>query len=259
MIIAHYATRLPGNYDLGRIRTLTRERAPVWDARPELYFKAFLLREAGHFGAIANNFSSLYLWRQDGAYRDWLVSGGFAIVSDRFGRAEIETRFALDARRGRGHQARFATTEDIDIPLDTDLAAAFAREIERNRKIAARSDMVAAAALAWIPETGNSPVSCFQPASRTATRTAIAWQILHLARPLLDALPSGEDRAPLRQARSPAWRGRVNRHHRCPEMIPCRVRTAVSMCKPVPYPRRTARPPGQTAAAQPVTRPLAAR
>ena len=51
MIIAHYANRPPRNYDLGFIRALTSERAPIWDARPELYFKAFLLREAGRFGA----------------------------------------------------------------------------------------------------------------------------------------------------------------------------------------------------------------
>src|SRR3981081_1002137 len=99
MIICHYGHRLPDNYDLGLIKALTEERGPIWDTRPELYFKAFLLRESGRFGAIANNFSSLYLWRQDDAFRDWLVSGGYRIVTDLFGRAEIETRFALDARR----------------------------------------------------------------------------------------------------------------------------------------------------------------
>lgn len=59
MIIAHCGHRLPKNYDHGLIRALTKERATVWDARPELYFKAFLLREAERFGAIANSFSSL--------------------------------------------------------------------------------------------------------------------------------------------------------------------------------------------------------
>jgi hypothetical protein len=109
VIIAHYANRPPKNYDLGFIRALTKERAPIWNARPELYFKALMLREAGSFGAIANSFSSLYLWRQDSAYRDWLVSGGYSIVTDPFGRAEIETRFALDARKGPAHEARFDT------------------------------------------------------------------------------------------------------------------------------------------------------
>src|SRR3954447_428228 len=145
MIIAHYRNRLPKHYDLKHIRALTKERGPVWDVRPELYFKAFLVRETGRFGAIANSFSSLYLWRHDGAYRDWLVSGGCKIVTDLFGRGEIETRFALDARKGRGQQARFAFTQDVDIPLDADLTAAFAREIERNREIGRRPGTVAAA------------------------------------------------------------------------------------------------------------------
>jgi hypothetical protein len=193
MIIAHYANRPPKNYDLGFIRALTKERAPVWDARPELYFKAFMLREAGHFGAIANSFSSLYLWRQDGAYRDWLVSGGYKIVTDPFGRAEIETRVALDARKGPGRQARFLYTEDLDIPLDADLTAAFAREIERNREIAAQSDAVAAAVGV---DTRNWKftrvlLSTNEPSGNENT---VAYQILHLARPLLDTLPKGDDR-----------------------------------------------------------------
>src|SRR4051794_37962426 len=106
MIIAHYGTRLLNHYDLKHIRALTKERGPVW-GRPELYF----LRETGRFGAIANSFSSLYLWRHDGAYRDWLVSGGYKIVTDLFGRGEIETRFALDVRKGRGKR-RFLYRED---------------------------------------------------------------------------------------------------------------------------------------------------
>ena len=191
MIIAHYANRLPKNYDLGPIRTLTRERGPIWDVRPELYFKAFLLREAGRFGAIVTSFSSLYLWRQGGAYRDWLVSGGYKIVTDRFGRGEIETRFALDARKGPGHDARFVTMEDLDIPPDTDLTAAFAREIERNCEIAAQSDTVAAVVGV---DTRNWKftrilISTNEP---NGSENTVAHQILHLAQPLLDTLPMAD-------------------------------------------------------------------
>jgi hypothetical protein len=193
MIIAHYTNRLPENYDLGRIRALTKERARIWDARPKLYFKAFLLRETGRLGAIANSFSSLYLWRQDGVYRDWLVSGGYKIITDRFGRGEIETRFALDARKGPGHEARFVYTEDLDIPLDADLTAAFAREIERNRDMAAQSDMVAAVVGV---DTRNWKFTRILLSTNETNGNAnpVAYQILHLARPLLDTLPKGDDR-----------------------------------------------------------------
>jgi hypothetical protein len=64
-IIAHYAHRLPANYDIKLIRARAKERGVLWDAVPELYFKGFLLRESGQHGAVANSYSSLYLWRQD--------------------------------------------------------------------------------------------------------------------------------------------------------------------------------------------------
>jgi hypothetical protein len=39
MIVAHYEHRLPADYDLGLIRSRAQERGPLWDAKPELYFK----------------------------------------------------------------------------------------------------------------------------------------------------------------------------------------------------------------------------
>ena len=193
MIISHYGHRLPDNYDLGHIKALTEERGPIWDARPELYFKAFLLRERGRFGAIANNFSSLYLWRRDDAFRDWLVSGGYRIVTDLFGRAAIETRLALDARRGPGAEARFAYREDLDIPPDADLTAAFAREIERNRQIAIQAGTVAAAVGV---DTRNWKFTRIRLSTKEpdASESAIAYQVLHLAHPLLDTLSQGAER-----------------------------------------------------------------
>jgi hypothetical protein len=54
MIIAHYAHRLPADYDIKIIRDRAGRRGHLFDAIPELYFKAFLLRERGRFGAIQN-------------------------------------------------------------------------------------------------------------------------------------------------------------------------------------------------------------
>ena len=190
MIIAHYSHRLPANYDTGVIRARAKERGPLWDAVPELYFKGFLLRENGHYGAIANDYSSLYLWRHDEAFRDFLTSGRFKVVTDAFGRAEIQTRFALDARKGRAQHARFAIKEDLDIPLDADLTAVFASEIERNREVAERSTTVAAAVGV---DTQNWKftrivLSEHEPAGDEA---GTSYEILHLAKPLLETLPRG--------------------------------------------------------------------
>lgn len=190
MIIAHYSHRLPADYDTGLIRARAKERGPLWDAVPELYFKGFLLREKGRYGAIANSYSSLYLWRHDEAFRDFLVSGRYKVVTDAFGRAEIQTRFALDARKGQAQHARFAIREDLDIPLDADLTAVFANEIERNLKVAERSTTVAAAVGVdtqnW--KLTRIVLSEHEPA---VNEPGTSYEILHLASPLLETLPRG--------------------------------------------------------------------
>jgi hypothetical protein len=193
MIIVHYAHRLPADHDLGALRRWLKERGAVWDAVPELYFKAFLLREAGRFGAIANNFSSLYLWPHDKAFRDWLVRGGYRIVTDPFGRAEIETFFALDAFRGEAGEARFLYRDDIAIALDADLTDAFAREIELARERATHADVVSAI-VGLDPRNWKFVRVLMSEAEPDASARGIAYQIAHLSRPILDTLPQGGPR-----------------------------------------------------------------
>ena len=188
MIIVHYAHRLPADHDLGALRRWLKERGAVWDAVPELYFKAFLLREAGRFGAIANNFSSLYLWPHDKAFRDWLVRVGYRIVTDPFGRAEIETFFALDAFRGEAGEARFLYRDDIAIALDADLTDAFAREIELARERATQADVVAAI-VGLDPRNWKFVRVLLSEADPDASARGVGYQIAHLSRPLLDTLP----------------------------------------------------------------------
>src|SRR5215467_1144081 len=123
MIIAHYAHRLPADYDIGIIRDRAGRRGHLFDAIPELYFKAFLLRERGRFGASQNEYSSLYLWRKDEGFRDFLADGRTKSVTDSFGRPAIETRFVLDALKGGSDVARFLYKEERAIAHDTDLTS----------------------------------------------------------------------------------------------------------------------------------------
>lgn len=189
MIIAHYRHRLPADYDIGLIHARAKERGHLWDAVPELYFKCFLLRESGRFGATANSYSSLYLWRRDEAFRNFLVEGGYKIVVDLFGRASIETRFALDARKGSGRQASLAYRQDAKIELDSSLEATFAREIEHNREAAARAGVAAAVvgvdALNWT-------ITRIVLSDGEQADAGAGYQILHLARPLLSTLPDSD-------------------------------------------------------------------
>jgi Domain of unknown function (DUF4865) len=188
MIIAHYAHRLPADYDIGIIRNRAKSRGHLFDAIPELYFKGFLLRERGRFGAIQNEYSSLYLWRKDEGFRDFLVGGRYKSVTDSFGRAQIETRFVLDVQRGSGREARFAYKETIDIPHDSDLTTAFAEEIKRNGEIARQEGTIASAigvdVQSW--KFTRILVSQREPSGASGEE---AYQVLYLAKPLLEMLP----------------------------------------------------------------------
>lgn len=188
MFIAHYGHRLPADYDLSIIRNRAAQRGAVWDEVPELYFKAFLLRERGRYGAIASEYSSFYLWQHDQSFRDALVGGRYKVVTDSFGRAAIETRVALDARKGSGRVARFAYKQEQDIALDADLSSVFAAEIERNAAIARQQGTVVAAigvdAQNW--RITRILLSEDEPGEGKA---GVAYQVLYLAKPLLDTLP----------------------------------------------------------------------
>lgn len=193
MTIVHYAHRLTADFDFGPLRRWLKERGAIWDAVPELYFKGFLLREAGCFGATANNFSSLYLWQHDKAFRDWLLRGGYKIITDIYGRAQIETFLTLDAFRGKAGEARFLYRDDIAIPLDADLTAAFAKEIELARERAIQPDVISAV-------VGLDPLNwkfvrvLLSEAEPDASARGVAYQIAHLSAPLLGTLSPGAAR-----------------------------------------------------------------
>jgi len=193
MIIAHYAHRLPADYDIQIIRSRAAARGHLFDAIPELYFKAFLLRERGRFGAIANEYSSLYLWRADQGFRDFLVDGRTRSVTDSFGRPQIETRFALDALMGDGKEARFLFKQERDIPLDADLTSAFAEEIARNREAVREAGVVAAAVGVDAQRWKFSRVQVLER-EPSGSEQGTAYQVLYLARPLLRELPKVEAR-----------------------------------------------------------------
>jgi hypothetical protein len=189
MIIAHYAHRLPSNYDVGLIRARAKQRGPEWDATPELHFKGFMLRERGRHGILANEYSSLYLWRRDEGLRDVLLDGRFRVVTDSFGRPDIQTAIALDARKGHGRDARFAYKEELDIPRDTDIATIGAQEVERNRSIAGHPATVATA-VAVDPRSWKLIRVLLSENEPNGSESGASYEILYLAKPLLETLPN---------------------------------------------------------------------
>jgi Domain of unknown function (DUF4865) len=188
MIIAHYGHRLPADYDIELIRSRAKARGHLFDAIPKLYFKAFLLRERGRFGAITSEYSSLYLWREDEGFRNFLVDGRTKSVTDSFGRPQVETRVVLNARKGGAREARFLHKQEQDIPLDTDLTSAFADEIERVGDAARQPGAVAAAA-GVDAERWKFTRVLLSENEPTGREEGAVYQVLYLAQPLLAELP----------------------------------------------------------------------
>jgi hypothetical protein len=188
MIIAHYAHRLPADYDISIIRNRAKSRGHLFDAIPELHFKAFLLRERGRYGAIQNEYSSLYLWRKDEGFCDFLVDGRTKSVTDSFGRPQIETRFVLDALKGSGEVARFLYKQEQTIAHDTDLTSAFAEEIAGNHEAAQKAGVVAAA-IGVDAQNWTFTRLLLSEREPSGALEEQAYQILYLAKPLLETLP----------------------------------------------------------------------
>jgi hypothetical protein len=192
LLAAHYLHRLPADYDLNKLRIRARARGALWDAAPELHFKGFLLREAGRYGAVESSYSSLYLWRSDQAFADFLLADRFRNVTNSFGRARIHARVVLDARRGSAQHTRFILEETLDIGRDEDLGQAFLREVERNRAVATRPGVAACVTAVDAASWRFWRYLLVESAEVKPGTSAIAYEVLHLARPLLHLLPEGQ-------------------------------------------------------------------
>ncbi|MBZ5788938.1 DUF4865 family protein [Burkholderia contaminans] len=190
MLTAYYAHRLPADYDLDIIRTRVDARGKLWDDTPDLLFKGFLLREAGRYGATENGYASLYLWRNDRAFGEFVTDGRFRVVTDSFGRPTIDIQVAVDARKGRASAARFARLDSVDIPTDADLDATLAQEIAHNRDVAARPGVVAAA-VSVDPSRWRLTRVLLSEHEPDDGDAGTVYQVLHLARPLLETLGEG--------------------------------------------------------------------
>jgi hypothetical protein len=190
MLTAFYMHRLPADYDTGILHTRARQRGALWDAAPDLYYKAFLLRESGHYGATENNYASLYLWRHDAAFSEFINKGSYLNVTKSFGRAPIYVESALDARRGPSSTARFAYRETFAIPDDADLNATLARETAQNREAAMLQGVFASVVSLDTQRWTLTRVLLSEEEPR-GEHAGTAWKILHLAQPLAHALDTG--------------------------------------------------------------------
>lgn len=123
MIGMQYVFTLPDDYDMRTIRNRVAERGHLFDKLEGLFEKAFLISVKGVAGVTENSYAPFYIWSQDEAASNFLVSDKFRAVSEAFGRPAVRTWLPLYFSTNQAKLAKpaFATKEIIDISPESDL------------------------------------------------------------------------------------------------------------------------------------------
>jgi len=185
MLALQYTHRLPADYDMRLIRKRARERGPLWDATPDLVFKAFVASEKDHHGATANAYASIYLWRRTQAATELLLGSRFQYVVDSFGRPRVETWLPLDLRIGKARRARSVQREEQQVAPSADRTALLEAERDGNRRRVARPDTVAA----WSvldPTHWKLVRFVLSDSPPVPEEGRLSYEVLHLAAPGLE-------------------------------------------------------------------------
>ena len=201
MFAKQYEITLPADYDMGIIRKRVAVGGAALDERDGLGLKAYLIREHGRDGAPVNQYAPFYLWNDMAAMAGFLVGdGGFQNILRDFGRPRVHQWFGAACHAGPAREAdpAAASRRIGPIPASVDaasdgrgLAAFIEREAEELRELAGRPG-VHTAALAVDP-TGWQLVRVLLwrdavPDGEDATER---YEVLHLSKPGLAALPEG--------------------------------------------------------------------
>jgi hypothetical protein len=196
-----YEITLPADYDMGIIRKRVAVGGAALDERRGLGLKAYLIRERGRDGAPVNQYAPFYLWNDVGPMAGFLVGdGGFHNILRDFGRPRVHQWFGAACHAGpaRGSDPTAASRRIGPIPASVDaapggrgLAAYIEREAEQLRELARRPGVHTAAL--GVDPSGWRLVRFLLwqdavPADEDATER---YEVLHLSKPELDALPEG--------------------------------------------------------------------
>lgn len=136
MIAMQYAFPLAENYDMSRIRARIAEKGPLFDNLPGLVSKAFLVNDLGT-GSPFNEYATFYVWKDESAMRDFLLSDRFQAVVDNFGRPRVRHWTLLDQRGAEDlRRARFAQREFVPLPESLPVSEFVAQERAASRVLA---------------------------------------------------------------------------------------------------------------------------
>lgn len=143
MIAMQYSFPLAETYDMSRIRARIAEKGPLFDSLPGLVNKAFLLNDRAT-GSPFNEYATFYVWRDEAAMRDFLLSDTFQAVIDTFGRPRVRHWMLLD-QMGSADLTRATFAQREFVPLSDSAAPRdlVAQERAAGKALATRSGFVA--------------------------------------------------------------------------------------------------------------------
>lgn len=137
MLAMQYSFALPADYDMDIIRERIASKGHLFDAFPQLQFKAFQFacRDQAHHHTNENCYAPFYVWKNNAGMNEFLASSGFAALVSAFGWPTIRTWSVWEARLlPTMGSALCATHEIMAIAPHTALAELQKAEVEQVRK-----------------------------------------------------------------------------------------------------------------------------
>ncbi|WP_405856325.1 DUF4865 family protein [Streptomyces sp. NBC_01515] len=186
-----YGLTLPGDYDMGIIRSRVARVGHLLDDWDGLGFKAYLLRERGVHGSPVNEYAPFYLWNTVEGMNRFLWGGAFQGLVNDFGRPEVSqwTGLAYEEGGAAGSPAAVAVRRRQRIAEGEELAAVMEGAVSETRRLAGEGGAVLAAAAVDPHSWELVHFSLWDHESPKAEGDV--FQVLHLSAPGRDGLPRG--------------------------------------------------------------------
>jgi hypothetical protein len=188
----NYRITLPADYDMGVIRQRVATRGRALDGFPGLGQKAYLVRERGRDGSPVNEYAPFYLWRTPEGMNSFLFGPGFRGLAEDFGRPVVEHWSGLGFERGPAvdEEPHAASRHARRLPPGADLPALVEDEIRHLAALATAPGLHSAALLLDPRRWELLRFTLWQDAAPEEPG-AERFEVLHLSRPELAALPTG--------------------------------------------------------------------
>jgi hypothetical protein len=186
-----YEIALPADYDMGVIRRRVAEKGPLTDDFPGLELKAYLVRDRGVEGAVANQYAPFYVWADAAGMNRFLWGPGFHALCASFGRPRVQHWLGVAHLPGPAAAFAPASATRRLVPLDPDDDAG-SRVTRAQEELEVQSRLPGVHQAALLVDPRGWELAYFTPWQGAAPESAgTRYRALHLSRPRTGGLPHG--------------------------------------------------------------------